>query len=334
MRLVLTTVLAATLALGGVAAAQVTGISRTTTRTAYMVEPFTPAAPITINGTGVRLRAEPFTTNDSQVLSTGSTGLQLNVIGLARQPDWNWYQVILRNGQKAFIRSDLTSAPMRGDATSTYVPSVQPVAPSPQVAYTPPQAPQPPNLQPPALQTWTPPVAAQPLPPIPTQTIQNGSAISLTPGSGGSTQLDLPRATTPSQPVDNGLISIAPTAPTPHLSNSANSAAVSVQPPAYGGGDINQQIRAQLDSKRCWTDSGNMMDAQRLRATFGVSFSPNGKFASEPRLISPESNPADDPAMMVFLAKARAAMRTCNALGFDMPAGGVTGEVRLDFSAR
>ncbi len=322
MRLVLTTVLAATLAVGGVASAQVTGVGRTTTRSAYLVEPFTPPSPITINGTGVRLRAEPFTGNDSQVLSTGSTGLQLNVIGVARQPDWNWYQVILRNGQKAFIRSDLTSAPMRGDASSTYIPPAQPVQPPPQVVYTPPPTPQ----------TWTPPAQpslAQPLPPIPTRPVQNGSAISLTPSNGGTAQLELPHAA-PSQATDNGLISIAPSAPIPHLSNSAS---VAPAGPASSS-DLSQQIRAQLDAKRCWTDSGNMMDAQRLRASFGVSFTANGKFASEPRLIAPETEPSDDPAMMVFLAKARAALRTCNNLGFDLPAGAAQGEVRLDFSAR
>ncbi len=322
MRFVIASVLAASLAIGGVAAAQVSGVGRSTTRSAYMVEPFTPATPITISGTGVRLRAEPFATNDTPVLSTGSTGLQLNVVGLARQADWNWYQVILRNGQKAFIRSDLTSAPMRGDATSTYVAPVQPVQPPPQVVYTPPSTPQPPTPR-----VWTPPVAAQPLPPIPTQPLQNGGVISLTPGSGGSSQLDLPRVSAPVQPVDSGLISIAPIAPIPRLSDP-----VGVVPPS--GGDIGQQIRAQLDAKRCWTDSGNMMDAQRLRATFGVTFNANGRFASEPRLISPASEPAGDPAMMVFLAKARAAMRTCNNLGFDLPTGGAQGEARLDFSAR
>lgn len=298
MRFVIVSVLAATLAVGGVAAAQVTGVSRTTTRSAYMVEPFSPASPITINGTGVRLRAEPFTGNDSQVLSTGSTGLQLTVIGIARQSDWNWYQVILKNGQKAFIRSDLTSAPMRGDASAGYVPPAQPVQPPPQVVYTPPATP-------------------QPLPPVPTPPASNGGAIALTPGAGASFP-----PSQPTQPVDNGLISVAPSAPVPHLSNSASAS------------DLGQQIRAQLDARRCWTDSGNMMDAQRLRATFGVSFAPNGKFASEPRLISPAQEPSDDPAMMVFLAKARAAMRTCNNLGFDLPSGGASGEVRLDFSAR
>ena len=321
MRIVVTTVLAAMLAIGGVAAAQISGASRTTTRTAYMVEPFTPATPITIQGTGVRLRAEPFTTNDTQVLSTGSTGLQLTVVGLARQGDWNWYQVILKNGQKAFIRSDLTSAPMRGDATSSFAAPVRPVQPPPQVVYTPPPTPQP---------AWTPPATPQPLPPIPTQPAQTsgqsaGGAISLTPGASSQ-----PGASTPSQPVDNGLISIAPTAPMPHLSNSASVAPAN----APIGSDVGQQIRAQLDAKRCWTDSGNMMDAQRLRASFGVTFNPNGKFASEPRLIAPASEPSDDPAMMVFLAKARAALRTCNNLGFEMPASGAPGEVRLDFSAR
>jgi len=77
-----------------------------------------------------------------------------------------------------------------------------------------------------------------------------------------------------------------------------------------------------------------MMDAQRLRATFGVTLNPDGRFVSEPRLISPTAEPAGDPAMMVFLAKARAAMRTCNNLGFDVPAGGAQSEIRLDFSAR
>lgn len=342
MRIVVSTVLAASLLIGGVAAAQVSGVSRTTSRSAYMVEPFTPATPITIQGTGVRLRAEPFATNDTQVLSTGSTGLQLNVVGLARQADWNWYQVILRNGQKAFIRSDLTSAPMRGDASSAYVPPVQPVQPPPQVVYTPPPTPQP---------AWTPPAqpsqpsisqpsVAQPLPPIPTQPLPNSGAISLTPRDGGSPQLDLPSPganpapaplnTSPltSAPTDNALISIAPSAPMPHLSGASTSAA---------SGSVAQQIRAQLDARRCWTDSSNMMDAQRLRATFGVSFNQSGRFATEPRLLSPAADPTNDPSMMVFLAKARAAMRTCNALGFDVPAeyfSGGQGEVRLDFSAR
>jgi hypothetical protein len=100
------------LTLAQVGAAQVTPA-------AYTVEPFSPSSAITLQGTGVRLRAEPFATPQTQVLSSGSTGLPLTVVGLSRQPDWNWYQVILNNGQKAFIRSDLTSAPSRGGGTTT-----------------------------------------------------------------------------------------------------------------------------------------------------------------------------------------------------------------------
>jgi hypothetical protein len=106
-------------------------------RAAYTVEPYSPPSTITINGTGVRLRAEPSTA--TQVLSTGSTGLPLTVVGLARMSDWTWYQVILKSGQKGFIRSDLTSAPMRGGvatATTTTTAAAAPVLPPP-VAYTP-----------------------------------------------------------------------------------------------------------------------------------------------------------------------------------------------------
>lgn len=331
MRLVIATVLAAALGASviGPAISQVSG-QPVTTR-AYMVEPFTPTAPITINGTGVRLRAEPFATNDTPVLSTGSTGLQLTVVGIARQPDWNWYQVILRNGQKAFIRSDLTSAPSRGNGAPTPVtapPAVaypQPVQPP--AVVTPPVISQPPVLAPPPVLAQPPVVApppvTQPLPPIQSQPLNNG-AISLTPGA--SPQLP-PVATTPTPaPVNNGLLSVSPVAPTPTLPPVATT--------PVGAVGVAQAIRAQLDAKRCWTDSANMMDAQRLRASFAVAFN-NGRFAGEPRLVEPAAEPTNDPAMMVFLAKARAALRTCNALGFDVPADYAPGsEVRVDFSAR
>ena len=123
MRIVASAVLAAVVVVGGVASAQVTGSPAAIVHGTYTVEPFTPTAAITIAGTGVRLRAEPFASKDTPVLSSGSTGMQLTVVGIARQPDWNWYQVVLRNGQKAFIRSDLTSAPSRGQGTPTQITS-------------------------------------------------------------------------------------------------------------------------------------------------------------------------------------------------------------------
>jgi hypothetical protein len=321
MRLVIASAFAIALGAGVIAPAISQNSGQPVTSRAYMVEPYAPPSPVTINGTGVRLRAEPFATNDTPVLSTGSTGLQLTVVGIARQSDWNWYQVILRNGQKAFIRSDLTSAPSRGNGAPA------PVAPNP-AAYPPPVQPvnptviTPPVVTPPVISQ--PPVtlplpAAQPLPPIQSQPLNNG-AISLTPGASPQ----LPPLSNPA-PVDNGLLSVSPTAPAPSFAPVSSS---------LGAGDLGQNIRAQLDAKRCWTDSSNMMDAQRLKASFALTFN-NGRFAAEPRLVEPAAEPANDPAMMVFLAKARAALRTCNALGFDVPTSYAPGsEVRVDFSAR
>ena len=332
MRFVIVSALAAVLSVAAIAPAISQGAGQPAATRAYMVEPFTPAAPITITATGVRLRAEPFTGN-TPVLSSGATGMQLTVVGISRQPDWNWYQVVLRNGQKAFIRSDLTSAPSRGDSTPAPIASspvtyptpvmppitTAPIAAAPVIAppvVAPPVMPQPPiNLPRPT---------AQPLPPIPTQPLTNSGAISLTPGAAAT---PLPPVSTPA-PVDNGLLSVSPVAPTPTLA--PISPARSSSPSSAG-----QQIRAQLEAKRCWSDSSNMMDADRLKASFAVSFNANGRFAAEPRLIEPAAEPAGDPAMMVFIAKARAALRTCNALGYDVPAGYATGgEVRVDFSAR
>lgn len=115
------------LASGGVALAQISS-QRGYSTTGYTVEPFTPSAPIMIQGSGVRLRADPSTGAQTPVLSSGSTGLVLNVVGIARQPDWDWYQVVLKSGQRAFIRSDLTSAPLRGSAQAhTVAPVSTPV---------------------------------------------------------------------------------------------------------------------------------------------------------------------------------------------------------------
>ncbi|RYG31123.1 MAG: hypothetical protein EON93_13540, partial [Burkholderiales bacterium] len=119
MRVVVSAVFIAALGaasgIGSVAVAQTPG-QPVVSQASYTIEPFAPAgAPITIQGTGVRLRAEPFSTPQTQVLSSGSTGHVLNIVGIARLADWNWYQVVLKNGQKAFIRSDVTSAPSRGN---------------------------------------------------------------------------------------------------------------------------------------------------------------------------------------------------------------------------
>ena len=331
MRIVASAMLAAVVVMSGAAAAQVAGSPTAISRGSYTVEPFTPSVPITIKGDGVRLRAEPFATKDTPVLSSGSTGLQLAIVGISRQPDWDWYQVTLRNGQKAFIRSDLTTAPSRGAGIAT-----APQTP-PQVISAPPRPVQPiPATPTPVVQPQ------QPLPPVPTRPVNSG-AISLTP-SGPTPQLGTVPSVAPA-PVDNGLLSISPTAPAPRFSDPAAApvsapatpATATPLPSTMANLGLAEQIRAQLNVKRCWTDSSSMMDAQRLKATFGVTFGPDGRFDSEPRLITPAAEPSNDPAMMVFIAKARAAMRTCNAQGFYVPPAYYSGDTRelvLEFSAR
>lgn len=215
--LVSATVLSA-LTLGTAAVAQVS---------AYTVEPFSPSATITIQGSGVRLRAEPFATPQTQVLSSGSTGVALTVVGIARLPDWNWYQVILKNGQKAFIRSDLTSAPLRGGSSSAAatLPPI-PASSSTPAAVTapvtlPPVAPAPVTTPPPYASTtytrpttppaYTPPVYTPPLS-TPTAPIQpaspNNAPISLTPRS-ALPALE-PGAPVTGEPDPSGLRSIPP----------------------------------------------------------------------------------------------------------------------------
>lgn len=224
MRVVVSAVFAAALAAGGTAVAQtpMQPGQPVATRASYTVEPYAPpGAPITIQGTGVRLRAEPFTTPQTQVLSSGSTGLMLNVVGIARLPDWNWYQVVLKNGQKAFIRSDLTSAPSRGNgepAAYASVPSA-PVPPAPVLATPAPvpatpmpipapvaAAPMPsaPVVTPPVAYTPTPPPEPQPyVPPSYSQPIPIAPqpvplAPAATPSASGNLpSLDLPKPTDP-----------------------------------------------------------------------------------------------------------------------------------------
>ena len=192
-------ILLSTLAIGatGVALAQT---PPTAVHAAYMVEPFTPGSPIIVQGTGVRFRAEPFATKETQVLSSGSTGLALTVVGIARQPDWNWYQVVLKNGQKAFIRSDLTSAPSRG-GTSGSPTSLVPVTPSPVVSTTPAYQPPTPISQP-SSPAWQPPTpaAGSPAPPL-------GPPISLTPKSAPPPDAWLPPS---KEPDTSGLLSNPP----------------------------------------------------------------------------------------------------------------------------
>jgi hypothetical protein len=205
MRVVVSAVFVAALSAGGVAAAQVPP-QPVVAHTSYTIEPYAPpGAPITIQGTGVRLRAEPFTTPQTQVLSSGSTGLALNVVGVVRLPDWNWYQVVLKNGQKAFIRSDLTSSPSRGNGQAAPVASASVIAPVPATPLpTPVAAPAvtaPPvstytPTPPPEPQPYMPPAYSQPIPIAP-QPVPLAPAATPAPATGGLPSLDLPKPTDP-----------------------------------------------------------------------------------------------------------------------------------------
>jgi hypothetical protein len=226
MRSMISAAILATVAIGciGTAHAQFAGSA---VRAAYVVEPFTPSTTVTIQGTGVRLRAEPFT-QGTAILSHGSTGLPLTIVGIARLPDWNWYQVILKSGQKAFIRSDYTSAPSEGDASAAsasaagraaplpppnridYGTSSPAVSPAPASAPMPLTPPQPAPVYPPAA-NYVPPAPTY-VPPTPVYTPQPVPAQTAPPTSGGSAISLVPRSPMPSAPSDNsgGLTSVDP----------------------------------------------------------------------------------------------------------------------------
>jgi len=215
MRVVVSAVFVAALSAGGVAVAQVSG-QPVVSHASYTIEPYAPpGAPITIQGTGVRLRAEPFSTPQTQVLSSGSTGLTLNVVGIARLPDWNWYQVVLKNGQKAFIRSDLTSSPSRGNGQAAPVapiavapvttpviatPMPSPVAAAPMPATPVVTAPSPYTPQPPPTpQPYVPPPAySQPIPaPQPVPLAPAATPVQTPQVTNSLPSLDLPKPSDP-----------------------------------------------------------------------------------------------------------------------------------------
>lgn len=79
---------------------------------AFAVEAYRPTEPVQVRGTGVRLRTEPLATDEAEVVGVAQDGSTLEIVGRATQPEWVWYQVKMADGRLAFIRSDLTSAPL------------------------------------------------------------------------------------------------------------------------------------------------------------------------------------------------------------------------------
>jgi hypothetical protein len=75
---------------------------------------YTPPVPVTVQATDARLRSAPFVDPQATVMDARQPGDSLKVVGRAVMTDWTWYRVELSDGRHAYIRSDLTSAPLKG----------------------------------------------------------------------------------------------------------------------------------------------------------------------------------------------------------------------------
>lgn len=111
-------------------------------------------------------------------------------------------------------------------------------------------------------------------------------------------------------------------------STSAGVAPASATPeaPRLSAGDkrrmtasITNIIVSQLRDKECWADHSDMADAKRLKATYRVWFSRNGKFSQSPQLIEPTRKPASDPPLNTFIVHAERALSKCNQIGWYVP---------------
>lgn len=194
-----------------------------------------PSVAVTVTATEARFREAPMTTSGTRVIGAAEPGQELDVIGLAKESDWYWYEVKFDDGSTGFIRSDLTSQPMRGS-----------------------QAP--------------------------------------------------PQAILPNFAFD-----------APASENAIERVEV-IQVPRYQtSSTIAQAIHGQLISKGCWGEQRDMPETARLRAVVAVKFGQDGRFISEPQLVDPGREPSNDPAMQVFIQRARSALAKCNQIGFDVP---------------
>jgi len=126
--------------------------------------------------------------------------------------------------------------------------------------------------------------------------------------------------------LDDILASISKDPPRPR-NNSANTApAAADEAPRLGAGDrrrmtasVTDAIRSQLIANRCWADHSDMADARRLKATFRVAFSRNGKFSKRYQMIAPSREPTGDPPLQAFITHARRALDMCNNIGWVIP---------------
>ncbi len=125
----------------------------------------------------------------------------------------------------------------------------------------------------------------------------------------------------------DGILASANTPPKQSRSaTGAKAANTTNEAPRMGAGEkrdmtarIEDIIRSQMITNRCWTDHSDMADAQRLRATFRVWFGRNGKFSQPYQLIDPGRAPTGDPPMQTFVAHGITALDKCNNIGWRVP---------------
>jgi hypothetical protein len=82
---------------------------------------------------------------------------------------------------------------------------------------------------------------------------------------------------------------------------------------------IADAIMSQFLARSCWADQDDLAVARKLRAVFAIQLGRDGHFAVPPKLIVPEAEPKNDPTLQTFIARARAALDKCNAMGFQVP---------------
>lgn len=81
---------------------------------AATVEDFSPPAPIVARASGQRYRASPSMAEDVAVLAeTRAGGEVLNITGRLRQPDGEWYRVLLADGRNGWFKASLAIARTR-----------------------------------------------------------------------------------------------------------------------------------------------------------------------------------------------------------------------------
>lgn len=80
--------------------------------------PYVPAEIITVRASDVRIRARPQANIDVPIVAVSQHGDALDVVGIVKQSDWVWYEVRMGDGSNAYVRSDLTSQPLRGTSSN------------------------------------------------------------------------------------------------------------------------------------------------------------------------------------------------------------------------